>query len=359
MTKNIALFIDGTWNDDRDGPYTNVRKLFARAELADPAKQVAHYMRGIGTVPSAAVDVPDWLRRADIRLKSKKWYVRLFDKALMAKNPLSRRLHAWVFGGVFGYGMSMRILEAYAFLVEHYERAPQDRIYIFGFSRGAYAARSLVCFIDKVGLLLKDRLDKVEEAYAIYESGGQDGLGELERFLRKVTGSGVVRGNDSPASLPVYLIGVWDTVRELGGPLWLQKIPLFDTKFHQHGVPSSEARTLSLDVAACPCVAARKDYSRSVHNVIRGRFILFTPTVRKFLRDMLEFNVDDGLQHHYLHESAYCRLGGPAIKYNFFQDAANAALHEVDDRTWDLYLMSAWRRRAERSVHSDPALCPD
>jgi uncharacterized protein (DUF2235 family) len=396
MTKNIALFIDGTWNDDRAGPYTNVRKLFARAEVASPAKQVVHYMRGIGTAPRSNADVPDWLLRADIRLKNKKFYVRLFDKALMARNPLSRFLYAWVFGGMFGYGMSRRILEAYAFLVEHYDPTSQDQIYIFGFSRGAYAARSLVCFIDKVGLLLKDHLDNVEEAYAIYENSGRDGLGGLEAFLREVTGNGGVHRGDFPTVLPVYLLGVWDTVRELGGPSWLQKFSLFDTTFHQHAVPSnvshvrhalalhelrerfepvlwstcesgqslkqvwfagahadigggypdttlsdislewmaSEAKSLSLDVAACPSVAQRRDYSRSVHNVISGCFILFTPKVRRYLRDMLEFIANDDIHHHYLHESVGQRLSNKsAIEYEFFDYATNAALQEVDRAT--------------------------
>lgn len=408
MPKNIALFIDGTWNHESVGPSTNVWKLFARAEVADSAKQIVHYMRGIGMTPRADAEVPDWLRRADIRLKNKKWYVRLFDKALMAHNPFSRGLHA-VVGGVFGYGMSRRILEAYAFLVEHYDRTSHDQIYVFGFSRGAYAARSLVCFIDKVGLLLKNHLDKVEDAYAIYESGGKDG-DDLAAFLTKVTGNGAVQRGDFPTVLPVYLLGVWDTVRELGGPAWLQKISLFDTTFHRDTVPSnvshvrhalalhelrarfepvlwstceewqslkqvwfagahadigggyvdttlsdiplewmaSEAKSLSLDVAACPCVAERRDYSRSVHNVISGRFILFTPSVREYLRDMLEFKFDDGIHYHYLHESARQRLSNrPDIEYKFLRGATNAALQKVDEATKFLWWNSWFLRPVE------------
>jgi len=54
-------------------------------------------------------------------------------------------------GGMFGWGLDKEVLQAYEWLSETYE--PDDRIYIFGFSRGAFTARSLAGLISKCGLL--------------------------------------------------------------------------------------------------------------------------------------------------------------------------------------------------------------
>src|SRR5713101_6448180 len=62
-------------------------------------------------------------------------------------------------GGAFCYGLSKNILEAYRFLVENYEEGA--KLYFFGFSRGAYTARSLASFIRNSGLLHKEHVDRV------------------------------------------------------------------------------------------------------------------------------------------------------------------------------------------------------
>ena len=77
-------------------------------------------------------------------------------------------------GGAFGYGLSRNIRQGYKFLVDHHEVG--DEIYIFGFSRGAYTARSLAGLIRNIGLLNKehateDRPDDnpvLVEGYEIY-----------------------------------------------------------------------------------------------------------------------------------------------------------------------------------------------
>jgi hypothetical protein len=106
---NLTLLFDGTWNDPQDR--TNVFRLCT--SLADHAKgrgrQRFFYDPGVGT------------------------------------NRLTR-----LRGGLFGYGLSRHLRKGYDWLARHYARG--DRIFIFGFSRGAYTARSLVGLIRKCGL---------------------------------------------------------------------------------------------------------------------------------------------------------------------------------------------------------------
>ena len=88
-------------------------------------------------------------------------------------------------------------------------------MFLFGFSRGAFAARSLAGFIEKVGLLLRERLDAIEEAYALYESGEDHSQSPLAAFLYRLTGRRMP-GPDDEAWLPVHFLGVWDTVASPG-----------------------------------------------------------------------------------------------------------------------------------------------
>lgn len=105
--KRIAIFLDGTWATLEDN--TNVWRLKC---LCDPRArdQLVYYSKGIGTQSGDAVR-----------------------------------------GGVEGYGIDQEIIHAYAWLTECFE--PGDELFIFGFSRGAYTARSLSGLVAKCGIL--------------------------------------------------------------------------------------------------------------------------------------------------------------------------------------------------------------
>lgn len=111
MAKNIVICLDGTWNDkeDRD-TLTNVARLHEMSQN-DSVNQITYYDQGVGTSG---------------------WY----DKKL---------------GGVHGVGLSENIRQAYTYLSRHY--ADADAVFIFGFSRGAYTARSLAGLVYRCGLL--------------------------------------------------------------------------------------------------------------------------------------------------------------------------------------------------------------
>ncbi len=116
--RRIVLCFDGTWNKPADESaasenrvQSNVRWFFESVEAVGPdgVEQIAWYNEGVGT----------------------HWYSELV-------------------GGAFGAGLDQHILDGYRFLVQTYRDG--DEVYIVGFSRGAYTARSLVGMIRNCGV---------------------------------------------------------------------------------------------------------------------------------------------------------------------------------------------------------------
>jgi uncharacterized protein (DUF2235 family) len=119
MAKNVVVCCDGTANEfapDR----TNVVKLFF-ALVHDPARQVCFYHPGIGTM-----EPPGALTR--------------FSRTVTR-----------VLARAIGYGLEADIRDAYAFLMNHF--AAGDRVYLFGFSRGAYTVRAVTALLHMYGLI--------------------------------------------------------------------------------------------------------------------------------------------------------------------------------------------------------------
>jgi uncharacterized protein (DUF2235 family) len=182
---NVVVCSDGTWNTPgerkgEDPTPTNVVKLYnALAERdGERVDQCKYYHPGVGTEGGL------WSRLA---------------------------------GGGLGRGLDRNIMSAYRWLGDKYR--PGDRIFLFGFSRGAYTARSLAGMISKCGLLdLSDSGDKdpwplVEAAFACYRSE----KGELKPLDGLVfhNAEGI---NDARGSTTIFFLGVWDTVGALGVP---------------------------------------------------------------------------------------------------------------------------------------------
>lgn len=226
---NIVLFIDGTWNRPSRSEPTNVYKLFRACcgDVSDKEPQLTYYLPGVGY---------------DIRQRrmgeAVGWYGGEWVHATQSPREPPRALGArWLLGGLFGVGTTARIKEAYAFLCRHFVRARGDRIYIFGFSRGAFAARSLAGFVFRVGTLLASKLHLVETAYAVYESGQDPADTLFANFLEGVVEVEMLQHADDPAAMPLHFVGLWDTVAALGLP---QRIPIFSadrTERHQKTPP--------------------------------------------------------------------------------------------------------------------------
>jgi uncharacterized protein (DUF2235 family) len=103
-----------------------------------------------------------------------------------------------------GRGINRQIRRVYGFLASRYR--PGDRIFLFGYSRGAYAVRSLAGVIDRVGLLKAEHATErnVEIAYRHYQRGigGATQRAFVKRFCHEAA--------------PIEMVGVWDTVKALG-----------------------------------------------------------------------------------------------------------------------------------------------
>jgi uncharacterized protein (DUF2235 family) len=193
--KRIIICSDGTWNkpntsDNGKKVRTNVQKFFDLIAKSDSAgtSQMRFYDEGVGA----------------------------------QGNLLTRCLN-----GATGRGIDDNIKDGYKFIIWNYE--PGDEIYLFGFSRGAYTARSLAGLIRNCGIIKTNNLELIDEAYTIYRNRknthGPDSK-IAEDFKTK---------NCYPDDFRIKLVGVWDTVGSLGMPLgWFQwynkmKYQFYDT----------------------------------------------------------------------------------------------------------------------------------
>ena len=168
--KRLVVCCDGTWNKP-DQPYpTNVAKVGCGIASQDSGgvRQRVHYHPGVGT-------------------------------------GRFERLR----GGAFGLGLSRNVRECYRFLVEHYESG--DELYFFGFSRGAFTARSTIGLLRNAGILRPEHVDRVDAAYDLYRKRGEphSPSGNQARIFQQTY---------SHETIDVHFAGVWDTVGSLGIP---------------------------------------------------------------------------------------------------------------------------------------------
>lgn len=180
MNKRLAIFLDGTWNTPDDA--TSVHELHRRAvngTAPDGVEQRTFYRTGVGT----------------------KW---------------SERFR----GGAFGAGLSQNVLAGYRWLVDNYTDG--DHIFLFGFSRGAYTARSLGGVIVNCGLLRDTATLTSDQIYERYRAGKQvDPIYRLEHLRR--TGERTLNAEEErlladSRRVRLHMLGVWDTVGALGVP---------------------------------------------------------------------------------------------------------------------------------------------
>jgi uncharacterized protein (DUF2235 family) len=169
---NIVICADGTWNRpeenlEKDFP-TNVLKLARAIKPSDnDVKQHVFYDWGLGSY------------------------------------------HNRVSAGATGCGIHKNILDGYRYIVQNY--APDDKIYLFGFSRGAYTVRALSGLINNCGILKRPDANLISEAWKIYKS-------PLPKNHPNGEASKHFRDNHCHPSMKVHFVGVWDTVGALGIP---------------------------------------------------------------------------------------------------------------------------------------------
>ena len=107
-------------------------------------------------------------------------------------------------GFLQGKGINRQIARAYGWLASQYR--PGDRIFLFGYSRGAYAVRSLAGVIDRVGLVRREEATErvIRQAYRHYRLGPES------------EAAGTFSRRHCHMEAPIEMVGVWDTVKALG-----------------------------------------------------------------------------------------------------------------------------------------------
>ncbi|WP_454887302.1 DUF2235 domain-containing protein [Sphingomonas oryzagri] len=166
--RNLVLLCDGTSNEVKQD-LTNVLKLYRIA--ARNEEQRVFYDPGIGTI---GLD-NDWGH--------------------------TRQALASLFGLATGWGLDDNILDAYAFLCREWRAG--DRIYLFGFSRGAYTARAVAGLVYLLGILRPEQLNLVSYALTAYKRSASEHSLEIAWQFQRVIGG---------RRAPIHFLGVWDTV---------------------------------------------------------------------------------------------------------------------------------------------------
>lgn len=277
MGKNILVFLDGTRNKPSDARFltdTNVWKLYRAASSAhDGNERYAKYVRGVGTERSERVESPaDDLRLHRLRL----WNPRPSParRAASLVHRVPKRLLLTYGASAVGWGVADRIREGYEFICRHYEQG--DTVYLFGFSRGAFEARSLAGFIHRVGLLLRsqgigpDARRLVDMAYDIYRRGDDASLAFLGKFLRRLVrprAGTAAPGFRDAAEVRLHFVGVFDTVEALG----IGELEAFGKPLRHRDLPLLRRHTAHHAATALPPNVAHGRHAMALHE-LRAKF---------------------------------------------------------------------------------------
>jgi uncharacterized protein (DUF2235 family) len=225
-TKRIILLLDGTWNDmDFGDADTNIVRLqeIITGSLADRERRHRNQPLNPAKVATSYGD-PDGP-----------------ENIVFYERGVGTGWRDRFKGGIFGVGLDDKVRNAYRFLAYHYEEGAQ--VFVFGFSRGSYTARSLIGWIASAGLLRRETCTEENEwaAWRYYRtppaqrlSGAWTALGDIVHPRSKVE---------------IACVGVFDTVGALGIPL--SRFSQFNRdQYEFHDVELSSITRLNLHAIA-------------------------------------------------------------------------------------------------------------
>ena len=206
--KRLTVFLDGTWQRLTQSDPTNIAKLAQSVAHSDAkgVSQIVFYNAGVG-----AMTVTD-----------------------KAEKPL--------ISGITGEGLDENLTAAYQFLSWNYTTG--DEVYIFGFSRGAFTARSLCGLIRSGGLLHRPYMDMTQQAYQHYRDRQHPDSDAATTFRR----------NYSYDPIPIAYVGLFDTVGQLGVPMSINrgKYKFHDLNLSSRVKSARQACALDEDRAVFP-----------------------------------------------------------------------------------------------------------
>ncbi len=180
MKKNIIILMDGTSNQV-SANRTNILRLYGVLEKSD--RQLVYYDPGVGTLGDDGARLALWRQATE------------------------------VWGLATGWGLDDNVKRAYRFLVENYDdgrrsdddSGERDRIFVLGFSRGAYSPRVLAGFLNALGLIDLRNMNLLNYAHRAYKRIGESGKTGFEeiRLYERILDTG---------RPPIRCLGLFDTV---------------------------------------------------------------------------------------------------------------------------------------------------
>lgn len=190
MTKSIVIMSDGTGNELKTKGNTNVVRLYGLLERSD-GSQVTFYDPGVGTMSSQG-----------------------------AMTAIGRRWSK-LMGLAFGYGLKTNVVQGYEFIMNNYE--PGDKVFLFGFSRGAYTVRAIAGLINHIGLLPPGSENLVPYALKLYwhsmvkRGEHKKPISDYEWDLAGLFSDNFARPDFQRKKRGgISYLGVWDTVNATG-----------------------------------------------------------------------------------------------------------------------------------------------
>ncbi len=231
--KDIVILIDGTSNTPEDN--TNINKL--RKQLKKRDDLVSFYTVGVGGGPDFAIT-----------------------------------------GMAMGVGISKDVREAYQFISENYDASRNDRIHLFGFSRGAYTAQILSNFIYTAGIVDLSAISTQQEKTKLLRKMYKAYLGDRPFTWRKrkvtdvlkkwktKTGTLITRAQD----VEIDILGLFDNVEALAAPDYKEKFCAVNTNhlnqyinvkkvLHAVALDDNRAQIFTPILATCPNIRLKPE----------------------------------------------------------------------------------------------------
>jgi uncharacterized protein (DUF2235 family) len=203
--RNLVFLMDGTGNQPGLRGDSNVLRLHDR--IVGQRDQLVWYDPGVGTMGSSSA-----------LTSAGRWVTKMLGLA-------------------FGFGLKDNLVDAYSFLMREWRQG--DRIYVFGFSRGAYSARALCGMLYQVGLLRPEHANLVPYALRHFwwkadTKATSSHWSDAQKFSRQFARRDFRRHIDGS----VHFVGLWDTVNATGfiRPAlelpWTRSMPMARRLFH-------------------------------------------------------------------------------------------------------------------------------
>lgn len=267
MSRNLVLCFDGTGAKVQATGNSNPVLTYELLDLSDPQAQVGYYDPGVGTMAASGA----WSPPA-------RWASR-------------------VAGLAFGAGLRAKIGDAYTWLTREWR--PGDRIFLFGFSRGAYTARALTGLLREIGILRPGSDNLIPYVVAQYartiRNPDQD-FAVLHQ-LAHIFG----QHHDDKTAVHVHYLGAWDTVNSVGLLRWHARWP-YTTKLPyvqriRHAVAIDEWRRPFSPALVKPTAESRLEevWFAGVHSDIGGTFKDNADLSTITLKWLLEGAIEEGL----------------------------------------------------------------